>query len=1264
MTRYAWINRLWQPLKNRPGKQHSQPRGKRFRPRLEALEARALLSGNTYLVNLLGDAGTSAGALSGDIRYCISQADKSANAGSTITFKNSVVGGKTITLTHGQLAITDNMTITGLGASSLTISGDKLSRVFDISSTTAKVTISGLTISGGSAVYGAGILNYGTLTVSNSILSGNTASYGGGIENSKGSLTITDSTMYGNSASTDGGGIYNTGSLTVNNSTLYGNAAKYGGGVYTPGNSSSALLLNNATIANNRASSAGSGIDVAAGSNVLLHNTLIAGNHAVGKPSDVSGSLNSSSNYNLIGDGSGGLSTANHNLLGSSAKPLNPLLAPLANYGGPTKTMALLPGSSAINDGSIAYGGKTDERGKGRVGATDIGAFESQGFSLAVTSGGIQATTLNTAFAAPLVVTVAANNSVEPVAGGVVTFKAPASGASAVLKGSPATIGSNGTASVTATANGASGTYPVTASAAGVKTPAIFGLINVNANLLVTTLLDTGNPSGTTSLRQAITEAETLSGPQTIGFASSILTQSHGNVIKVLSALPNLTGNITIAGPGANLLTVFAKVTGISVFTVNATATITISGLTLSGASTVNGGGVSNSGTLTVSDCTLIGNTASSDGGGIYNTGRLTITGSTLSGNSANNGGGIYSSGNTTVSNSTLSDNSVSNDGGGVCNTGSSSSLTISSSTLSGNSAGFVGESIFFGEGGGVFNGNGASLTVSDSTLKGGAAHDGGGVYNTGSSSSVTINASTLSGNTADNGYGGGCLNGIGASLTISSSTLSGNTAIAGGGCIENGGTLTISGSILTNNSCSEFGGGIDSGGTLTISNSNLSGNTGDQGGGAVICDGNSTINGSTISGNSGGGISNGGHMAVSNSTISGNSGGGIGNGGTMTVSNSTISGNSTGFNGGGINSDGTMTISNSTLSGNSADSGGGIFNFFGSLTVNDSTLSGNSATDSGGGIYASSHVTLSNATIAVNTAASAGGGLYVYSGSVVVLHNTLVATNLSGGKPSDVSGSLDGTTSNYNLIGDGSGGLSIANYNLLGTSAKPLNPLLAPLANYGGPTKTMALLPGSPAIDAGSAAYSNSTDQRGEPIPNVPDIGAFESQGFTITVTSGNNQSAAVNTAFAHPLVVTVKAKDAVEPVAGGVITFTVPSSGASAVLKGSPVNIGSNDQASVTATANGTSGTYEVTASAYGVTTTFSLTNTDPPATPASLPPYPAALTQSVFVPLAADNTLASAQSPEPALDLLWAELGLNWDLLLAGGNVHVLRNDPQAA
>jgi hypothetical protein len=293
------------------------------------------------------------------------------------------------------------------------------------------------------------------------------------------------------------------GTVTLTNDTLSSNStvAALGGKGGSGGSADNGGKSGTSGTAGSDGTASGGCIAVASGAKVLLHNTLIASSFAGGKTADIGGSLNSASNYNLISDGSGGLSTANHNLLGSSAHPLNPLLAPLGNYGGPTQTMALLPGSAAINAGSSAYGGSTDERGKPRVGATDIGAFESQGFKVAITSGNNQSAAVNTAFGKALVVTVTANNAIEPVAGGVITFTVPASGASAVLKSSPATIGSNGQASVTATANGTGGTYAVNASASGVASSVNFSLTNTD-------------PSPTLpSLQTAATEPTTSTSP-------------------------------------------------------------------------------------------------------------------------------------------------------------------------------------------------------------------------------------------------------------------------------------------------------------------------------------------------------------------------------------------------------------------------------------------------------------------------------------------------------------------------------------------------------------------------------------------------------------------------------------------------------------------------------------------------------------------------------------------------------------------------------
>ena len=243
----------------------------------------------------------------------------------------------------------------------------------------------------------------------------------------------------------------------------------------------------NDTIAYNTVASGGygGGLDVPGGT-ATLDNTIVALNTHAGTPDDISlyggGTVNTANGYNnLIGTGgSGGLiNGVNGNQVGVS----NPGLAPLADYGGATQTCALLPGSPAIDAGAASISGvtipTTDQRGLGRVGNVDIGAFESQGFTLAVASGSTpQSAYVNATFANPLSVTVAANNPVEPVNGGVVTFLAPGSGPTATLSATTATIAA-GAASVTATANGtAGGPYTVSASTAGAAAPASFVLTN------------------------------------------------------------------------------------------------------------------------------------------------------------------------------------------------------------------------------------------------------------------------------------------------------------------------------------------------------------------------------------------------------------------------------------------------------------------------------------------------------------------------------------------------------------------------------------------------------------------------------------------------------------------------------------------------------------------------------------------------------------------------------------------------------------------
>ena len=147
-------------------------------------------------------------------------------------------------------------------------------------------------------------------------------------------------------------------------------------------------------------------------------------------------------------------------------------LAPLGDFGGPTETMALLPGSAAIGAGTAQSGITTDQRGASRPtsGAVDIGAFQDQGYTVADFVG--EPSKHNgraRLFNAPLVAVLTENFANAPLPGATIDFTAPSSGASATLSAGSAVTDANGLASVTATANATAGTYAVTASAAGVS---------------------------------------------------------------------------------------------------------------------------------------------------------------------------------------------------------------------------------------------------------------------------------------------------------------------------------------------------------------------------------------------------------------------------------------------------------------------------------------------------------------------------------------------------------------------------------------------------------------------------------------------------------------------------------------------------------------------------------------------------------------------------------------------------------------------------
>jgi hypothetical protein len=251
-------------------------------------------------------------------------------------------------------------------------------------------------------------------------------------------------------------------------------------------------------------------------------------------------------------------------------------------------------------------------------------------------------------------------------------------------------------------------------------------------------------------------------------------------------------------------------------------------------------------------------------------------------------------------------------------------------------------------------------------------------------------------------------------------------------------------------------------------------------------------------------------HVSISSVTIrngSGRPGGGVFNNGILTVNNCTVSGNiargtASGGLGGGIDNGGTLKVNNSTIAGNQvsgvfgAGFGGGIGNS-GTAIVTNSTISGNTSSGWGGGIgNLGGNVSINNTTIAGNKEIYSYGGVANYSGTLT-LQNSITANNSRGDCYTRVAINSEG----YNLSSDGTCAFS-------GPGDKNnVDPMLGPLQNNGGPTQTMALPSGSPAVDAGNPTgctdglgHLLKTDQRGKPRPDAEDtagcdIGAYERQ-------------------------------------------------------------------------------------------------------------------------------------------------------------------------
>jgi fibronectin-binding autotransporter adhesin len=371
--------------------------------RIESLESRQLLAADTYVVTTLNDVAAVAGANEWSLREAIAAAAADGPGDNDVIEFGDLTGE--IWLTANQLLINTDVEIRGPGAEALTINAHDASRVIYVAGAgTLNVKISGLTIEGGAASDGAGIYNdsenltLDRVTVTDNHTTGGGTGLGGGLFCTTGSVTVIDSTFYNNTAKR-GGAIriqgFPAATLNITGSTLYNNESEFGEGaisVYSTTSSiknttisgnkagytggaimveySGQMTIVNSTIVENQAVSYGGGIYASGSATVTLHNTILAKNTSANTTyHDYIGTLAPASSYNIIG--------------------VDPLLAPLSDNGGPTKTHALLPGSPALNAGNnsqaTAAGLTTDQRGRSRFvdfsgtssGVADIGAYEA-----------------------------------------------------------------------------------------------------------------------------------------------------------------------------------------------------------------------------------------------------------------------------------------------------------------------------------------------------------------------------------------------------------------------------------------------------------------------------------------------------------------------------------------------------------------------------------------------------------------------------------------------------------------------------------------------------------------------------------------------------------------------------------------------------------------------------------------------------------------------------------------------------------------------
>ena len=999
----------------------------------------------------------------------------------------SRVAGDVIVIAAGEylldttLQLDYDVTITGAGSGSTVLDASNVEfRAVNIRDG-ATAELSGLTIRNGDAgaSLGGGIsvfpLTISPFTPSTGTLidvnvEGNASNtHAGGIENNGGTLTLIDSSVLGNSAGGEGGGIYtyNGATTTLDNTDVAGNQSTGGGGGLRILNSQ--MTITDSRIESNLAGGNGAGIWATEGF-VDVQSSLIAAN-------DASGSLGG-------GIASTGFETtvlvANSTVTGNLAEAGGGIGS---DGGGVTVTFSTITGNDGDTGGGLYSGNGFFSVSRSLVaentstaGAVDCsGGFASDGYNLIgqieQTECSITATT-GDQFGTP-------GSPIDPVLG-TLADNGGLSDTFALLGGSPAIDGADACSGLdqrgVVRPQGAAcdiGAFE----ADGAEVPTI------------QEQLDAVGPGGEVVLPAGtffeagivIGDDQTLRGDGAVTISGS--NDSGVPVIQAGTGTFTLE-NLTIAGGsatnGAGLLMAGNNALGI------------LNGVTFDSNTATGDGGavyVGEGDVLQVDGTTFSTNSAVYQGGAISNEGgTVVVTSSSFGGNSAASGAAIANDGTLTIEApdptcvtptgpatfgalTTFADGAALDFGGAIWS--GSGVVEIHQTRFSNNSAGT-------NAGGAIAHYSGDAITIGCAVFDDNSAVTGGAVYGQGTGD-VIVDTSLFATNAATLGSGGAIAANAGATaLAISDSRFDTNTAGSQGGAITSALELTDTANVFVGN-VADYGGAIFSGESATAlvsADSTFTGNSAATTGGAIstetpLADLSMATFDSNVA-SSAGAVYNSGTMTILDSAFTNNSapggtGGAIHNLGDLALRSTTIDGNGARF-GGGVSVFGTADISGSTFSNNSTAGDSGDLSGAGLLaagptTVSNSTFSGNEATTGNGGGFAiqdSAAVDLNQVTIVDNHADSGSGGAVYNSSGSMTLANSLLAFN-SAGAQADCSNNISLGYNFFRLLG----GCTPTSTDIAGDVGSPLDPLLGPLQDNGGPTATHALLAGSPAIDA-----------------------------------------------------------------------------------------------------------------------------------------------------------------------------------------------------